>query len=295
MSYQHKHNCHSHHSHKIGDPCVFSNKSSNIRVAFLLNLSFALIELIGGYITNSSAIISDAIHDFGDSLSLGSSLLFEKYSSLDSNDRYNFGYHRLSLIGAIINVIVLSIGVVFIFINAINSLINYQQVNSEGMLVLVVLGIFVNGVSVFRMKDGKNILDHSVIIHLIEDLLGWVIIFIGAIVIYFTDYYFIDPILAFIILGINIRNIYKCIKDIISIIMNENPDLNLYNKIKLDILAIEDIISLDKIQLWSIDGDQHLLNIRVSVSKDNNILNKIKDIIKDTKIIDSTIEIVVVK
>ena len=283
---KHNHN-HSHlHNH--------NDSVSNVTLAFLLNLGFSIIELFGGIITGSTAILSDAVHDFGDSLSLALSFIFEKVGNKESNEKYTYGYKRISLIGALINIVVLSVGTVFVFTEAVQALLNPTYVKAEGMLLLAIIGIVINGVSVFRMKGSKKILDKTVMMHLMEDLLGWIAVLVVSIVIYFTSWYILDPILSLAISVIIGRNIYNNLRDAIMIIMQRVPDEELYNNIKNNLISMEEIDSIEKINMWTIDGEVHILTASIKAVNDankSNLLEKIKDMLLSKDIKESTIEI----
>ena len=182
---------HSHHHH--------NHSEGNIKVAFLLNLSFAIIELIGGFWTNSVAILSDALHDFGDSLTLGLSWYFAKVARREKDETYTYGYKRFSILAAFINSIVLVTGSIFILFEAIPRLVHPETPNTSGMIILAIGGIIVNGAAAFRLSNGKNLNEKVVYTHLLEDILGWIAVLIGALVMHFFDSPIIDPLLSVLI------------------------------------------------------------------------------------------------
>lgn len=273
---------HSHsHSH--------NGTSKNILIACILNFSFSIFELIGGILTGSSAILSDAIHDFGDSLSLFLSLVLQFFTKKAPTKKYTYGFSRLSVIGAIINIIVLSFGTIFIIITAINKLINPTSVVASGMFFMSIFGILVNLISVIRMHGSINILDKSVALHLLEDLLGWIAVAIVSIVIYFTDFYFLDPILSLIISIILIKNIYTNLKDIINIIMQALPNDTLYSDIQKIVLENNNIINVNKLNIWTLDGENHIATMSVNISDDIDI-SLLKNKLNKLGVNDTTVE-----
>ncbi|HEX5169411.1 MAG TPA: cation diffusion facilitator family transporter, partial [Cyclobacteriaceae bacterium] len=173
---QHSHNHDHEHRESLG----------NIRMAFWLNTGFALFELAGGILTNSVAILSDALHDFGDSLSLGLAHFFEKKSEQTRDKAFSYGYRRFSLLGAFINSIVLIVGSIFVIQEAAKRLLEPQEVNARGMLLLAVIGVVVNLVAMLRLKRGSSINERVVSLHFLEDVLGWVAVMIGSIVMIFA-------------------------------------------------------------------------------------------------------------
>ena len=285
---KHNHN----HSHSHGHN--HSSSVSNVTMAFLLNFGFSILELFGGIITGSVAILSDAVHDFGDSLALALSFIFEKAGNQEANEKYTYGYKRLSLIGAFINIIVLSVGTIIVFREALQALANPTVVKAGGMLFLAVIGIVINGASVFKMKGSKKILDKTVMMHLMEDLLGWIAVLVVSIVIYFTNWYILDPILSLGICIIIGRNIYLNLKTAIMIIMQSVPDEDLYKEIKEHIIEMEQIEKIEKFNMWTMDGEIHVVTASIKALENTNksdILNKIKDMLNQEGIEESTIEI----
>ena len=188
----HEHHHHGHHHH--GDV-------KNLGIAFILNVCFTIIEIVGGILTNSVAILSDALHDLGDSLSLGLAWYFQRLSEKGRDRNFSYGYKRFSVLGALITSVVLVIGSVIIIYSAVSRLQHPQISNGLGMLGLAVLGILVNGAAVVRLKGSSSVNSRAVMLHLMEDVLGWVAVLIGSLFIYFFDWQIIDPILSLMIAG----------------------------------------------------------------------------------------------
>ena len=155
----------------------------NILIAFLLNISFSLFELIGGMFTNSVAIVSDAIHDFGDSISIGISYFLEKKSKKKPDNKYTYGYTRYSILGAIITNSILITGSILVIINAVERIINPTEINYDGMIIFAVFGVIINFFAAQFTKEGDSLNQKAVNLHMLEDVLGWIVVLIGAIVI----------------------------------------------------------------------------------------------------------------
>ena len=271
--------------------------STNIKIAFLLNFSFAIIEVIGGILTNSVAILSDALHDLGDSLSLGFAWYLNKISAKKRDKFYSYGYKRFSLLGAIICSIVLLVGSSFFIKEAILRIIYPEEVEVSGMILLAFLGIFVNGLAVFKLKHGETLNEKVVSLHLIEDLLGWIIVLIGAIIMYFFNFPIIDPILSIII---SIFILYKTIislKKIMKIILQAYPENINIQSIKKKIASIKEVISTHDLHAWTIDGNYNILTIHIVIDEANtlnnitNVKKKIRETLKSENIHHITIEI----
>lgn len=281
------HHSHTHdHQHEKG--------VSNIALAFFLNFGFAIIEIIGGVLTGSTAILSDAIHDFGDSLALAFSFVVEKVGHKEANSHYTYGFKRMSLIGALTNIIILSIGTLFVIQEAIGALVSPQPVKAGGMLVLAIVGMIINGLSVVRMKGSRKILDKTVMMHLMEDLLGWIAVLIVSIVIYFTNWYILDPILSLGICVIIGRNIYGNLITAIQIMMQAVPDQELYEQIKGTIEGLETVVRIEEMHMWTMDGEDHVVTATLVAMQGEShevILREVKALLHEQGIKHTTIEI----
>ncbi len=130
--------------------------TNNIKIAFLLNLSFTLLEIIGGLWTNSVAILSDALHDLGDTVALGLSWHLANVSQKKRDSQFSYGYKRFSLIGALISSIILLLGSVIILSEAIPRLFHPENVYVEGMILFAIFGVLVNGVAALRLRGGQD-------------------------------------------------------------------------------------------------------------------------------------------
>jgi cobalt-zinc-cadmium efflux system protein len=271
-------------------------EKSNIALAFFLNLSFTIIELIGGLFTNSIAIISDAVHDFGDSLSLGLAWYFQKLSKKGKTKQYSYGYKRFSLLGAIINSIVLVVGSIYILSEAIPRLFSPQETNAKGMFLLSIFGIIVNGFAVLKTNKGKSINERVVSLHLLEDVLGWAAVLIGSAVMYFTGWTRIDPILSICISCFVLFNVYKNIKLTLPILLQGTPAEIEQEKIIQKIKKINNIENVHDLHIWSLDEEYNVLTIHVTlkettpIEKLEKLKKQIRSVLKEEKIQHATIE-----
>lgn len=263
-------NTHNHsHNHSEG----------NIKIAFFLNLGFTIVEIIGGLYTNSLAILSDALHDLGDSLSLGLSWYFQRLSKKGSTKKFSYGYKRFSLLGAIINSIVLVVGSIFILSKAIPELFNPEETNAQGMLYLAILGVVVNGAAVFKLRKGKSLNEKVVSLHLLEDVLGWVAVLIGSIVMIYFDLPFVDPLLSILISIFVLYNVYRNLNKSMRVILQGTPKeislIDIQKKVK-DISVISEVHDC---HIWSLDGSYNILTMHIRIEKDLR-LSKIVEIKK---------------
>lgn len=278
MSHNHIHTAgeHNHLTEHTGDV-------KNVKLAFFLNFGFSLIEFVGGFFTNSMAILSDAVHDLGDSLSLGLAWYFQKYSSKRRDKIYTYGYKRFSLIGALVNSIVLIVGSILILSESVPRLFHPKPANAEGMFLLAILGIIVNGIAYFRMHSDKNLNERVVSLHLLEDVLGWIAVLIGSAIMHFTYAPIIDPILSILIAIFVLSNVYRNLRDLFRIILQGTPE-----EIKTDDLvkSLEGVTSIDSVHdlhLWSVDGTYNVLTVHVVVTSELSMeqLSEVKDSIRN--------------
>ena len=274
---------HHNHSHLPHTHSHAHAKTDNIRLAFFVNLFFTIIEIFGGLMTNSVAILSDALHDLGDSLSLGLAWHFQKLSQKEKNKRFTFGYGRFSIIGAIINSLVLTVGSLFILFETIPRLIAPQMPDAQGMLYLAILGILFNGLAVLRLKKGISLNEKVVMLHLLEDVLGWTAILVGSIVMLFFHLPVLDPILSILIAVYILFNVFKNMKNAFKIILQGAPPEISVTEIEKKISAIEGIDSVHDIHLWSLDGVYNVLTIHVVLKniKSLDSMSKFKKLIRE--------------
>lgn len=270
-----------------------NNSEQNIITAFVLNLLFAVIELAGGLITNSVAILSDAIHDFGDSLSLGVAFYLQKISKKRGDDKYTYGYRRFSLLGSVFISVILLFGSLYMVKESVIRLFNPQEANAEGMMILSVLGIVVNGMAVFKLRKGISHNERAVKLHMLEDVLGWVAVLFGSIVMKFTGISQIDPILSLLIAIWIIYNVYKNLKETLAIMLQHVPvDINI-SQLEKDLKEIEGILKIIDLHIWSIDGDKNISSVH-TIAKDNIdqslIKKEMREIFEKYSIEHSTIE-----
>lgn len=260
------------------------NSVKNIKTAFFLNLFFTIIEFIGGYFTNSIAIISDALHDLGDSFSLGLGWFLEKYSNKKRTKVFSYGYKRFSLLGAFINGVILLTGSLFILSKAIPRLINPEASNAYGMILLAILGITVNGMAVYKTTKGKGLNEKVISLHLLEDVLGWVAVFIVSIVMIFTDLYILDPILSILIALYILWGVIKNLKKTILLFLQASPENIDAQTIEKKLKEMKDIYDIHDTHIWSLDGEYNILTTHIIIN-DNVKSEDIEKIKKEARLI----------
>lgn len=264
----------------------------NIFIAFILNFFFSIFEFIGGIFTGSVAIISDSIHDLGDSLSIGTSFFLEKKSKKEPDEKYTYGYLRYSVLGSAITTMILLVGSVIVIYNAIIRIINPIDINYNGMIIFAIVGVIVNFIAAYFTRDGHSLNQKSVNLHMLEDVLGWIVVLIGAVIMRFTDIRIIDSILSILVALFIFISALKGFKNIIDLFLEKTPSNIDINELKEHLLSIDEVEDVHHIHVWSIDGYNNFATLHV-VSKSNNkeFKTKIKEEFNEHGINHVTIEI----
>ena len=243
-----------------------SGSGKNLKLAFFLNLAFTVLEFIGGFYVNSIAIVSDAVHDLGDSLSLGTSWFLDTKSKKGSDDKFSFGYRRFSLLGALINSIVLIAGSIYVIYEAVGRILEPEHSDADGMIIFAIIGVAVNGYAAWKLSGGKTINEKVVSWHLMEDVLGWVAVLIVAIILKFEDIHYLDPALSLLITLYILWNVIKRLKETLFIFLQGIPeDINL-KEVKSKLLNTEGVASLHHLHIWSQEGEHHVFTAHVKLN-----------------------------
>lgn len=260
MGNEHSHSGHNHgHAH---------GSTGNLKTAFLLNVTFTVIEIIGGFWTNSIAILSDAVHDLGDSISLGLAWYFNRLSQQGRTAQNTYGYRRYSLLGALITGVVLLVGIGFVLVSAVSRLFSPEAVNAPGMMVLAVIGVAFNGMAVLRVRRGSSLTEQVVTWHLLEDTLGWVAVLIGAGVMTFWDLPIIDPLLSIGISLFVLWNVVRNLGKVFNVFIQKVPQAFDVGAFERSILAHPKVISMHHTHSWTVDGEIHVLTTHLVMNRE---------------------------
>ena len=264
----------------------------NILIAFLLNISFSILELFGGLITGSIAILSDSVHDIGDALSIGLSYILEKKSKQKPDEKYTYGYIRYSVIGSIITSTILLTGSIFVIYEAIKRLINPQELNYNGMIIISIIGVLVNTLAALATKEGDSLNQKSVNLHMLEDVLGWVVVLIGSILIKFTNITYIDAILSIGVALFILRHAARNIKEVLDLFLEKTPKNINIEELKHHLKEIKGVIDVHHIHIRSIDGYNNFITLHAIVKEYNSEIKKqIREELSEHGICHSTIEL----
>ncbi len=235
----------------------------NMAIAFLLNLTFAILEAVGGMLTGSVAVLSDAVHDIGDAAGIGLSLFLEKKSGQHPDELYTYGYGRYSVIGSVIVTLILLIGSVSVVIGAVRRLITPTAIHYDGMIVLAIVGVLVNGSAAFFTREGDSLNQKAVNLHMLEDVLGWIVVLCGAVVMRFTDWTFIDPLLSIGVAIFVLVNALRNLKEALDLFLEKTPHGLDVDEIKAHLTSLEGVADVHHVHLWSMDGHQHFATLHV--------------------------------
>lgn len=256
--------------------------NQNLKLAFFLNLAFTIFEIIGGFYVNSIAIISDAVHDLGDSLALGTAWYLEGKSRQEANHRFSFGYTRFSLLGALINSLVLIAGSVYVIYEAVGRILAPQHSDAGGMVIFAIIGIAVNGYAAWKMSGGKSLNEKVISWHLLEDVLGWVAVLIVAVILNFKDIHYLDPALSLLITAYILWGVIGRLKDTLFIFLQGVPgDIDMI-EIEKQILGIENVASLHHTHIWSLEGEHHVFTTHVKLRQIHNF-NQVMEVKNDVR------------
>ena len=223
-------------------------------LAFVLNFSFAIIEFIFGGLFGSSAILADAVHDLGDALAIGISAFLESISNREEDSRYTLGYKRFSLLGAILTAVILITGSSLVILENISKLIEPQPVDHEGMLWLGVIAIAINLTASLIVRKGQTKNESILSLHFLEDTLGWLAVIVVAIILRYTDWYFLDPLLSLLISAFILSKALPRFWSTLKIFLDAVPEGVDIQQVKSDLEQLDHVTSINQLNLWTMDG-----------------------------------------
>ncbi len=255
------------HSHASHTQSHGSASGNPIALAFFLNLVFTLIEVVGGLLTNSTAIMADAVHDLGDTLALGMAWGLQTYSRKAANQTFTYGYRRFSLLGALISGAVLVGGSVWVLSMAIPRLSDPVMPHAQGMLYLALLGVVVNGYAAYRLSKGATLNEKALNWHLLEDVLGWLAVLIVSITLQFFEWPILDPLLSIVFTLFIAFNIFRVLKSTAAVFFQATPDSHTYAQVHARLVELNGVNGVHGVHLWSLDGEQHVLTVHLCLEE----------------------------
>ncbi len=268
-----------------------------LRFVFWLNFSFALIELTGGYLSNSIAVYSDAFHDLGDSVALFIAWMLEKKSLQHADKEYYYGYRRFSVLAAVLLNLVLILSSIGIMAFAIQRIQNPQEVDVSMMFSFSLVGLSVNAYGAYHLSKSQGLNAKSAMLHLLEDVLGWAAVLLTAIVMFFADLPILDPILSVLIACFIAYNASRNFRSSLKILLQAMPGKKHLDQAVQEVLKDKRISNIHEVRAWSIDGESHVFAGHIVLVKEfsreerREIKIQIREIMKKYHFIETTIEI----
>ncbi len=253
-------------------------ETRNILVAFFLNLFFSIFEFFGGIWTGSVAILSDALHDLGDAASIGVSYYLERKSKKKPDRTHTYGYGRYSVLGSLVTTLILILGSVGVMIGAVQRLFNPTPIHYDGMILFALVGVAVNGAATFFTREGGSLNQKAVNLHMLEDVLGWAVVLIGALVIKWTDFPLLDPLLSIGTSLFIFTEAAKTGKESLDLFLEKAPCGICPEELTEHLLQIDGVQDIHHLHLWSLDGQRHFATLHAVVEGDEH---PIKDAIRE--------------
>jgi cobalt-zinc-cadmium efflux system protein len=258
------------HDHSVsGDHAhghIHRSSAKALRFAFFINLAFTLVEVLGGWWTGSIAVLTDALHDAGDVLVLGAAWWLQSISTKDRDAEYSYGYGRYSMLGGWLTSVILIVGAVFMLAIAVPRLWEPVMPNATGMIGFAVFGLVMNGLAAWKLHGGTSLNERGAYLHLLEDVLGWAAVLLGSVVMYFTGWAVVDPLLS---IGISVYILFNAIGTLrkgTGILMQRVPPQVDEQALRTRLLAIPGVIDLHDQHTWTLDGNYMVHSVHVVVA-----------------------------
>ena len=264
----------------------------NILVAFILNLAFSIFELVGGILTGSVAIISDSVHDIFDAVSIGVSYFLEKKSKKQPDKIYTYGYARFSVLGGMITTALLLLSSVAVIANAVGRIISPIRINYNGMIIFAVFGVLVNFLAAYLTRKGDSVNQKAVSLHMLEDLLGWIVVLVGAVVMKFTDLAIIDPLMSIGVAIFILINAVKGLREILELFLEKVPRGIDIDEITEHLSELDGVLDVHHIHIWSTDGQSNYATMHIVADGDtHNVKESVRHELREHGINHVTIEL----
>lgn len=263
-----------------------------ILIAFLLNLCFSVFEFVGGVITGSVAIWSDALHDFGDALGIGMSWLLERKSKQQPDDSHTYGYARYSVLGSLITTVILLLGSVAVIGRGVDRILHPVPVDHKGMILFALVGVLTNGLAAYMTREGDSLNRKAVNLHMLEDVLGWAVVLLGAIVMGFTDLTVLDPILSMAVAAFILFHAVRNLKEVLELFLAKTPKGIRVQEIKAHLLKLNGILDVHHIHLWSMDAQRSYATMHIVTDGEaHTVKARVREELREHGIVHATLEL----
>ena len=254
---------HHHHHHHHGN-----ESPARILTAFLLNLCFSVFELVGGILTGSVAILSDALHDLGDAAGIGLAYILEKKSRKAPDATHTYGYARYSVLGGLLTTMILTLGSCAVIYHAVLRLLHPTPIHYNGMLIFAVVGVAVNLIAALCTRHGESLNQRAVNLHMLEDVLGWTVVLVGAVVMRFTDWTFLDPLMSIGVAVFILIHALGNLKEILRLFLDMTPEDISVEELTEHLASLEGVERIHRMGIRSLDGTTHCATLHVTVKGD---------------------------
>ena len=263
----------------------------NIMIAFILNLFFSVFELVGGLFIGSVAILSDALHDLGDAMSIGVAFFLERKSKRPPDATHSYGYARYSVLGGLITSVILLTGSCLVVYNAIGRILSPMPIHYDGMIAFAIVGVVVNFIAAKLTSHGDSLNQQAVNLHMLEDVLGWVVVLVGAVVMRFTDFWLIDPLMSVGVAVFIFIHAIKNLKAVADLFLERTPKGISIPELKNHLCELEGVLDAHHIHVWSVDGFHHSATLHVRICGDaHHVKHVVREELAEHGIVHVTIE-----
>lgn len=241
----------------------------NILVAFILNASFSIFEFFGGLFTGSTAILSDAVHDIGDAASIGLSYFLERKSKKKPDDTYTYGYVRYAALGGFITTLILLFGSIGVILHAIGKIIHPSAIHYDGMLLFAAVGLIVNFFAAYVTRGGHSVNQKAINLHMLEDVLGWLVVLLGAVIMRFTDLSILDPLLSIGVAIYIFLHAIQNLRQVLDLFLEKAPHGISAEEVRKHILALEGVLDVHHLHIWSLGGEEGYATLHIVTEEDH--------------------------
>ncbi len=266
-AHDHSHAGHHHHAPPAHPHSHVSAASAGaLRLAFFINLAFTLVEVVGGWWTGSIAVLTDAMHDAGDCLVLGTAWYLQRVAMKGRDSHYSYGYGRYSMLGGWLTSVVLIVGAILMLTFSVPELWSPKAPNSLGMIGIAVFGLAMNGFAAWKLHGGHTLNERGAYLHLLEDVLGWAAVLIGGVLIHFTGWAIVDPLLSIAISIFILVNAIGTLRKGTGILMQEIPAGLDMQAVRTRLMAIPHVTDLHDQHTWTLDGSFMVHTVHIVVA-----------------------------
>jgi cobalt-zinc-cadmium efflux system protein len=271
MAHHHAHD----HGHEHPHGTVAPSSAGALRLAFFINLAFTGVEVVGGLWTGSIAVLTDAFHDAGDCLVLGAAWYLQHVALKGRDAHYSYGYGRFSMLGGWLTSLVLIAGALFMLTVSVPRLWAPAMPDTVGMFGIAVFGLIMNALAAWKLHGGTSLNEQGAYLHLLEDVFGWAAVLVGAIVIHYTGWVVVDPLLSIGISAFILVNAIRTLRKGTGILMQQIPPNIDPEAIRTRLLKIPMVTDLHDQHMWTLDGNfvVHTVHLVVETTDLGQALN----------------------